>query len=66
MLMEIIQDVAKTHGLRCLLHEKPFPGVNGSGKHNNWSVMTNTGINLFDPGSNPVENKPFIASLACT
>ena len=66
LLMQIMQDVAKAHGLRCLLHEKPFAGVNGSGKHNNWSVMTNTGINLFDPGSNPVENKPFIASLACT
>ena len=66
LLMQIMQDVAKAHGLRCLLHEKPFAGVNGSGKHNNWSVMTNTGINLFDPGSNPDENKPFIASLACT
>ena len=66
LLMQIMQDVAKQHGLRCLLHEKPFDGVNGSGKHNNWSVTTNTGINLFNPGSNPVENKPFLATLACT
>ncbi len=66
LLMQIMQDVAKAHGLRCLLHEKPFAGVNGSGKHNNWSVITNTGINLFDPGTNPAENKPFLAALACT
>ncbi len=56
----------KKHGLRCLLHEKPFAGINGSGKHNNWSVMTNTGINLFNPGKNPRENKPFLVALACT
>ncbi len=66
LLMQIMQDIAKKHGLRCLLHEKPFAGVNGSGKHDNWSVITNTGINLFDPGANPAENKPFIATLACT
>lgn len=66
LLMQIMQDIAKKHGLRCLLHEKPFAGVNGSGKHDNWSVITNTGINLFNPGSNPAENKPFIAALACT
>ena len=66
LLMQIMQDIAKKHGLRCLLHEKPFDGVNGSGKHDNWSVITNTGINLFNPGANPAENKPFIATLACT
>lgn len=66
LLMQLMQDIAKKHGLRCLLHEKPFAGVNGSGKHNNWSVLTDTGINLFDPGINPVLNKPFLASLACT
>ena len=59
-----MQDIAKKHGLRCLLHEKPFAGVNGSGKHDNWSVITNTGINLFNPGKNPEENKPFLASLS--
>lgn len=66
LLMQLMQDIAKKHGLRCLLHEKPFEGVNGSGKHNNWSVVTNTGINLFNPGSNPASNLPFLASLACT
>ena len=66
LLMQIAQDIAKKHGLRCLLHEKPFAGVNGSGKHNNWSVITNTGVNLFNPGPNPRENKPFLAALACT
>ena len=66
LLMQIAQDIAKKHGLRCLLHEKPFAGVNSSGKHDNWSVITNTGINLFNPGKNPEENKPFLAALACT
>ena len=66
LLMQLMQDIAKKHGLRCLLHEKPFDGVNGSGKHNNWSVVTNTGVNLFDPGNNPVNNLPFLAALACT
>ena len=66
LLMQLMQDIAKKHGLRCLLHEKPFAGVNGSGKHNNWSVVTNTGVNLFDPGDNPVDNLPFLATLACT
>ncbi len=66
LLMQLMQDIAKKHGLRCLLHEKPFAGVNGSGKHNNWSVITNTGINLFNPGKNPIENLPFVATLACT
>ena len=66
LLMQLMQDIAKKHGLRCLLHEKPFAGVNGSGKHNNWSLTTNTGINLFNPGDNPTENLPFLACLACT
>ncbi|MEG0366764.1 MAG: glutamine synthetase III, partial [Coprobacillus sp.] len=66
LLMLLMQDIAKKHGLRCLLHEKPFEGVNGSGKHNNWSVITNTGINLFNPGMNPANNLPFLAALACT
>ena len=65
LLMQLMQDIAKKHGLRCLLHEKPFAGVNGSGKHNNWSIITNTEINLFNPGHNPIENLPFLASLAC-
>ena len=65
LLMQLMQDIAKKHGLRCLLHEKPFRGVNGSGKHNNWSVVTNTGINLFKPGSDPSNNLPFLATLAC-
>lgn len=66
LLMQLMQDIAKKHGLRCLLHEKPFEGVNGSGKHNNWSVVTNTGVNLFNPGNNPAKNLPFLAALACT
>ena len=66
LLMLLMQDIAKKHGLRCLLHEKPFDGVNGSGKHNNWSVVTNTGVNLFNPGQNTSENLPFLAALACT
>lgn len=66
LLMLLMQDIAKKHSLRCLLHEKPFDGVNGSGKHNNWSVVTNTGVNLFNPGKNPSENLPFLAALACT
>lgn len=66
LLMQLMQDIAKKHGLRCLLHEKPFEGVNGSGKHDNWSVITNTGVNLFNPGKNPANNLPFIAALACT
>lgn len=66
LLMSLMQDIAKKHGLRCLLHEKPFEGVNGSGKHNNWSVITNTGVNLFNPGKNPAKNLAFLAALACT
>ncbi len=65
LLMQLMQDIAKKHGLRCLLHEKPFKGVNGSGKHNNWSVVTNTGMNLFHPGKDPVNNLAFLATIAC-
>ncbi len=65
LLMELMDDIAKKHGLRCLLHEKPFAGINGSGKHNNWSVVTNTNVNLFRPGNEPLNNLPFIATLAC-
>ena len=52
LTMEIMKRTARKHGFKCLLHEKPFAGVNGSGKHNNWSISTNTGINLLDPGKN--------------
>ena len=65
LVMQLMKDIAKKHHLRCLLHEKPFEGVNGSGKHNNWSVVTNTGINLFKPGSDPANNIPFLATLSC-
>ncbi len=65
LLMELMQEIAKKHGLVCLLHEKPFAGINGSGKHNNWSVVTSTGINLFKPGPDPMNNLPFLATLAC-
>ena len=53
------------HGLKCLLHEKPFAGVNGSGKHNNWSLATDDGINLLEPGKTPHENVQFLLVLAC-
>ena len=64
LTMEIMQKVAERHGLVCLLHEKPFKGVNGSGKHNNWSISTNTGENLLSPGKNPEENLQFLLFLA--
>ncbi len=64
LVMETMQRVALRHGLVCLLHEKPFAGVNGSGKHNNYSLGTDDGINLFDPGHSPQENLVFLASLA--
>ena len=64
LTMELMQKVAKRHGLVCLLHEKPFAGVNGSGKHNNWSIATDTGLNLLDPGNSPMENKQFLLFLA--
>ena len=63
LTMEIMQKVAKKHGLVCLLHEKPFKGVNGSGKHNNWSISTNTGVNLLEPGDTPIENAQFLLFL---
>ena len=62
--MEIMQKVAAKHGLVCLLHEKPFAGVNGSGKHNNWSLSTDTGVNLLSPGETPYENAQFLLFLA--
>jgi len=63
LMMEIMQKVAFRHGLVCLLHEKPFAGVNGSGKHNNWSMATDTGINLLSPGDTPYENAQFLLFL---
>jgi len=64
LIMEIMKKVAKRHGLECLLHEKPYRGVNGSGKHNNWSLVTDTGINMLDPGKVPHENTQFLLLLA--
>lgn len=61
--MEMMQMVARRHGMVCLLHEKPFEGVNGSGKHNNWSIATNTGVNLLSPGDTPYENAQFLLFL---
>ena len=61
--MEIMRNVARRHGLVCLLHEKPFAGVNGSGKHNNWSMTTDTGVNLLEPGKSPHENAQFLLFL---
>lgn len=63
LTMEIMQKVAARHGLVCLLHEKPFAGVNGSGKHNNWSIATDTGVNLLSPGETPHENAQFLLFL---
>ena len=63
LTMEMMQKVAKRHGMVCLLHEKPFAGVNGSGKHNNWSISTNTGANLLEPGETPYENAQFLLFL---
>ena len=63
LTMEIMQKVAAKHGLVCLLHEKPFAGINGSGKHNNWSIATDTGQNLFSPGATPYENAQFLLFL---
>ena len=64
LTMEIMKTVAIKHNLACLIHEKPFAGVNGSGKHNNWSITTNTGVNVFDPGKAPAENTLFLVFLA--
>lgn len=63
LTMEIMKKVAKRHGLECLLHEKPFAKVNGSGKHNNWSLKTDTGVNLLEPGDTPIENAQFLIFL---
>ena len=65
LVMESLKKVASRHGLECLLHEKPFSGVNGSGKHNNWSLSTDDGINLMNPGESPHENIQFLLVLAC-
>ena len=65
LTMETMKRVATKHGLVCLLHEKPFAGVNGSGKHNNWSIATDTGENLLDPGETPNENLQFLLVLSC-
>ncbi|MCL2371773.1 MAG: glutamine synthetase III [Defluviitaleaceae bacterium] len=66
LTMDMLQNVASRHNLVCLLHEKPFAGVNGSGKHNNWSLATDTGINLLEPGKTPHENAQFILFLVAT
>ncbi|RKM55329.1 glutamine synthetase [Butyrivibrio sp. X503] len=63
LTMEVMKKVADKHNYACLLHEKPFEGINGSGKHNNWSVCTDTGMNLLDPGKTPAENIPFLVFL---
>ncbi len=63
LIMEMMRRVARKHNLKCLLHEKPFAGINGSGKHNNWSLSTNTGVNLLEPGKTPSENAQFLLFL---
>ena len=63
LTMEVMKKVADRHGLVCLLHEKPFEGINGSGKHNNWSMITDTGVNILDPGKTPAENTQFLIFL---
>ena len=65
IVMETMKRIAGQHGMRCLLHEKPFAGVNGSGKHNNWSLCTDNGVNLLEPGATPNENIQFLLVLAC-
>ena len=65
IIMETLKHVAEKHGLQCLLHEKPFAGVNGSGKHNNWSLTTDDGINLLEPGKTPHENIQFLMVMMC-
>ena len=65
LVMNVLKKTAKKYGLVCLLHEKPFDGINGSGKHNNWSLTTDDGINLFKPGKEPENNKVFQLVLAC-
>ncbi len=66
LVMDIMKKIARRHGFRVLFHEKPFNGINGSGKHNNWSLFTNTGINLLSPGAKPKTNTQFLAFLVCT
>ena len=66
LVMEMMKKIAENHNLACLLHEKPFAGVNGSGKHDNWSLVTDDGINLTDPTKNPDDNLPFLAFFAAT
>ncbi len=65
LVMDVLQSTATKHGLACLLHEKPYAGVNGSGKHNNWSLGTDDGVNLFKPGKEPQKNLQFLTVLAC-
>lgn len=65
IVMQTLKRVASQHGMKCLLHEKPFAGVNGSGKHNNWSLVTDDGINMLDPGKTPHENTQFLLVLTC-
>lgn len=65
LVMETMKKVAKRHGLACLLHEKPFAGVNGSGKHDNWSICTDNGVNMLDPGDTPNQNIQFLLVLSC-
>lgn len=65
IVMQTLKRVACQHGMKCLLHEKPFAGVNGSGKHNNWSIITDDGINMLDPGKTPHENTQFLLVLTC-
>ena len=65
IVMQTLKSVACQHGMKCLLHEKPFAGVNGSGKHNNWSITTDDGINMLDPGKTPHENTQFLLVLTC-
>ena len=65
IVMQTLKRVACQHGMKCLLHEKPFAGVNGSGKHNNWSITTDDGINMLEPGKTPHENRQFLLVLAC-
>ena len=64
VVMQTLKRVASWHNMRCILHEKPFAGVNGSGKHNNWSLMTDDGINLLDPGKTPHQNVQFLLGQA--
>lgn len=64
LTMEVMKNIAQKHNLACILHEKPFAGINGSGKHNNWSISTNTGLNLLEPGESPEENAQFLLFLA--